>query len=446
MIYNNTKNTATEIKYNYLNYYNQPTELSRFRRIVIHCQTTLKIIGLAAKLLWHVLVDTINYPRMKKKEFFLQLHNPAQEFNFSNYQHLPKPTESMISYTYSGGRFGDCLLSYLHAKWLEHKYQLPLAYTPFEYSHELQMHRTEKQIDLTQFKQVHIHHKENQFEKLSKQSLTQRKKDLALHSICYFPESPSERGPNYSGAYLDVDWNNQGFKNELKKVVAPNESLSLVTPPPGRVSIAIHWRSGSGGDNPTTRNFWPCKFPPDQYYADQLLRICQTYPGQPLYVHLFTDDRNPSQLQNNLISKLREKGFTGDIVFGHGSSPQSKNAMLEDFFSMARNFKCLIRAESAYSIATQYIGDHDIVIGPTRFHTEVDQIKEDIVIDQITIYEKGKQSKAENASYRFPFNRTHLPIETFLQYHRNMFGMTTPKDSLWQRTVGKIKSWVRKIF
>ena len=55
-------------------------------------------------------------------------------------------SESYITYEFFGGRFGDCLLSYLHAKWLSYKYQLPLLYKPFKYSSDLCLDAKEQLI------------------------------------------------------------------------------------------------------------------------------------------------------------------------------------------------------------------------------------------------------------------------------------------------------------
>src|SRR3989344_3123013 len=41
---------------------------------------------------------------------------------------------SYVTYAFSGGRFGDNLVAYIHAKWISYKYDLPLLYQPFSYS------------------------------------------------------------------------------------------------------------------------------------------------------------------------------------------------------------------------------------------------------------------------------------------------------------------------
>ncbi|WP_068469253.1 hypothetical protein [Candidatus Protochlamydia phocaeensis] len=332
------------------------------------------------------------------------------------------PTESMVSYLFSGGRFGDCLITYLHAKWLSYKYHLPLAYVPFEYSDQLLISDIEKEYDLTKFTACHAHGDEAAFTQLSEQSQEERERRKELHSIYYFPESPSERGPFYRGAYVAIDWKDLNFKAQIREIIKPKQDLNLIVPPKDRVSVAIHWRAGSGPDNATSQNYYPCKLPPEDYYIAQAIRVCQTYADQPLYFHLFTDARNPKALQEKVLRKIREAGFKQDIIFGD-DHPNRTNPVLEDFFSMS-NFDCLIRSESHYSIAAQLIGNHKLVIGPKHFHSEINYgvKKMDIVIDQLAIFENGAE-REEETEIRFPYILQSSPIEKYLWHHVDVFGL-----------------------
>ena len=51
---------------------------------------------------------------------------------------------SAVTYTFSGGRFGDNLLSYSRAKYVASLYGIPLLYIPFPYSDYLMMHNLER--------------------------------------------------------------------------------------------------------------------------------------------------------------------------------------------------------------------------------------------------------------------------------------------------------------
>jgi hypothetical protein len=141
-----------------------------------------------------------------------------------------------------------------------------LAFRPFEYSDELLLSLSEKEYDLQAFNKKHDHPGESAFNQLSQQSESTRKSKKELHSIYYFPESPSERGINYKGGYVNVDWNDPVFKAQICQIIKPRNELNLVTPPSDRVSVAIHWRAGSGPDTLSVRNYYPCKLPSEEYY------------------------------------------------------------------------------------------------------------------------------------------------------------------------------------
>lgn len=335
------------------------------------------------------------------------------------------PTTSMISYNFSGGRFGDCLVDYFHAKWLAFKYNLPLCFKPFEYSNLLAMDDIETEYDLKQFSQTKNWGYEIEFKPLVNQSEGERKQKLTLHNIYHFPEAASERGPKYGGAWVEVDWNDPGFKKEMIRALTPKIPLNIIEPPKDRLSIAVHWRRGSGKDAITTQNYYPCKLPPEQFYLEQIVRVCKMNPDQPIYLQMFTDDKNPAALEEKIRKAIADAGLNNDIVFGKYEGERI-HPVLEDFFSMSK-FNCLIRSESAFSLVAEKIGNHRLVISPSRFHTEVDwaQDKGELVIDQITITENGK-NMTEEAAIRFPMTRNlkdHSPLKKYLDFHVKNYGM-----------------------
>ena len=113
-----------------------------------------------------------------------------------------------VTYTFSGGRFGDNLLSYLHAKWIAYQYQIPLLYRPFNYSQYLV-------LDDRELKYV-----------ASSAQLYPR-----LYTSPYFPEDPHEykngldaNGVPWSG--FEVNWKDPGFRKVVKEMIAPKNPLS----------------------------------------------------------------------------------------------------------------------------------------------------------------------------------------------------------------------------
>ena len=60
-----------------------------------------------------------------------------------------------LTYDLPGGRFGDQLLSYMHAKWLSYTYDLTLLYKPFIYSEALMVDDEEKKFsDKKSFRKI----------------------------------------------------------------------------------------------------------------------------------------------------------------------------------------------------------------------------------------------------------------------------------------------------
>ena len=43
----------------------------------------------------------------------------------------------------------------------------------------------------------------------------------------------------------------------------------------------------------------PLRFASDQFYVDQIKRLATMFKDENLYVHIFTDDRNPEAIVEN---------------------------------------------------------------------------------------------------------------------------------------------------
>lgn len=284
-----------------------------------------------------------------------------------------------VTYDLGGGRFGDKLLGYAHAKWVSYQYGIPLLYKPFIYSDQLVLHRQE-------FRYTN----ENGFPRI----ITPMHGDTidysadisALFVIPYFPEAPSEhQDPIHY--WIPVDWDDPGFKKELKRLIHPLFVKTTLNLPKDRISVAVHVREGgnSDPDRTTWRNF-PLKLPPLSYYIDQIKLIYELLEGRPLYIHLFTDANNPSSIVESFKSHL-----TGmDLVFGCRSQGNNDTSnVLEDFFEMTR-FDCLIRTESNYTIMLTKIADFKLVIRPVREAPNIRHIEE---VEVERLLESGHKEK-----------------------------------------------------
>lgn len=289
------------------------------------------------------------------------------------------PLKSAVTYTLSGGRFGDNLLAYCHAKWISYRYGIPLLYKPFQYSDQLMMHVLEDSLsgfDIQQYSAV---------VDISQCASCVIEPDAGiLYVVPYFPESIIERANPRYFFYFPVDWQDSGFKTELQKMICLRTRLNKIAIPEGCISIALHVRTGTGFDIPTIAdypklmadNYSQLKFPPFSYYIQQLRRVIGWSHDKKLYIHLFTDHDNPQELADYFQQMLDNK----IIIHSRPDNNGHDRNVLEDFFAMTQ-FDCIIRPDANFSLVASKLGDYHIQISP--WHSTL--INNEYVIDQICI-------------------------------------------------------------
>ncbi len=260
-----------------------------------------------------------------------------------------------VTYDLGGGRFGDQVIGYLHAKWISYKYDMPLFYKPFIYSDHLMMHLQEKDFDsnyLRFYKRV--------VRPKYQQSIDYQNGKETLFVIPYFPENLWEHTPREQWYYFPVDWEDEGFKKEIRKMVAPINFTPQLVLPEGKEAVAVHVRLGGGFDSSDAYKAIPLKIPPLSFYSEQIRYLYYLLGEKPLYVHVFTDDKDPKKL----VSTFYEQTKDLDVEYGYraGGNAHDQN-VLQDFFEMAR-FNYMIRPDSNYSLVVSKIGDFKVVIAP----------------------------------------------------------------------------------
>lgn len=269
---------------------------------------------------------------------------------------------SAVTYTFNGGRFGDQLFTYIKAKWVSFIYEIPLLYKPIKFSNQLVLHDHEQHFD----KQEAKHYK--MIKKITHEhtATIDPKNETLYETSLYFLPSIGRLESNF-----EYNAKVEGFFNELRKGIMLKMPMPITPLPKEAISIAVHVRKGSGGDQPlSSEQFfkkapdksWPTKFPPDQFYIDQIKKIAQQFPDTYLYVYIFTDYKNPRLLADTYNQAINNQKIVFDC---RDSSNQETNTILEDFFAMTK-FDCLIRPQSAFSICAQLIGNHKIVLFPEK--------------------------------------------------------------------------------
>jgi hypothetical protein len=207
----------------------------------------------------------------------------------------------------------------------------------------------------------------------------------------------------FSSLLYELTIQNPNFGKNLKDMLQPTEKIKSFPLPKNKITVAIHIRKGGGFDpklkskqyynaskynikyqeidisqnihnikyiikhsTKTNRKIlttkecsdqlWPEKFPPEQYYVEQIKKLSNILDNKPMYVHIFTDDKNPNQLKKQIQKSVR----LPNIDF---ACNQCETNFLQDIFAMAQ-FDCLIRSSSGFSYLSQILGNHKIIIYP----------------------------------------------------------------------------------
>jgi hypothetical protein len=258
-----------------------------------------------------------------------------------------------VTYNFSHGRFGDRLLSYMHAKWISYKYGLTLLYKPFIYSENLMMDSLEQHLSKSQrFSRIIEVSSEDVF----KNGIDHN----ALYVVPYFPESLYELN-HFASAYFAVDWSNQKFVKVLNETVRLKMSLLKRVLPTGVITVAMHVRRG-GSFEPFSviTKEWSIKAPQEEFYKETLKHLYTTLGEKPLYVFIFTDDQQPE-----IIAERFTKAFQGKrIEFDYRREKNDYNInVLDDFFALTQ-FDCLIRSDSNFSFCASKLKTYTVEITP----------------------------------------------------------------------------------
>lgn len=325
----------------------------------------------------------------------------AQEHQAPNAIELENNKNKLVSHEIGGGRFGDQLLGYIHAKWISYYYGIPLLCSPFLYSNQLVLHKEELQAEgNTAHLLKHLKACNTRDLKVTVQGLdgspqdydpeyfhiiqtcrgmnvNYNSKEKELYWISYFPLSDKENSEDSEWYYFPIDWDNEGFKKELNRLIKPLYLSPTLSLPEDRLSIALHVRRGGGFDRVDAAHACPTKFPPQSYYVEQVRRISQLFPEKALYVYIFTDDPNPLKLVHEYKQCLSDLDIQFDC---RETNNHHASNVLEDFFEMMR-FDCLVAADSNYSGIPAKMIDYKVSIIPRDFQ----RIGDIIYIDQVQV-------------------------------------------------------------
>lgn len=330
-------------------------------------------------------------------------------------------------------RLGDQILSYATAKWLSYKYAIPFIATKFNGSESFVIDRVDRCLDdetQKSFKQI--------IEVTTEDELIAHLRSAQVSTLLIVSYStglhyPVELVANfqwpdmYTNMYFYSSRHPQ-FRDELKKGLVLKNQPKAIKFPEDRISVAVHVRKGSGGDTEQTSvqyadewaeiiakkikkpylikgtdMYFPLKLPPEQFYVDQIIRLSQFLNNQPLFVYIFTDDKNPQQI----VGRFKQRIKLPNIEFACEQTDAAERhaermSIIDDIYNMAR-CDCLIKPSSGLSLISQFIGDHKVVIYPQNSTIMGDSSLNQVIIrvDNVSIIINrgdGKEPQFHNLS------------------------------------------------
>lgn len=255
-------------------------------------------------------------------------------------------------------RFGDQLISYLHARWIAYRYGFSFLYKPFLHSENFALHGIDElwtEEKENQFDYIIRHHQKENFSLKSEGSL--------LYLIPFFSDLQDDLQYCPDWVPFSIDWKDKGFRNLLQSLFRPAKNIPLISPPNHYLSVALHIRRGGGYDEANPFLLWPLRFLPDSYYIECLRRVYTLFPGQKIYAYIFTDEQEPKKIADTLKNALADLPITFD--YREKGNHYTAN-VVEDFYSMM-NFDCLIRSASNFTLLHSVIVDYKLIMSPKHF-------------------------------------------------------------------------------
>jgi hypothetical protein len=173
----------------------------------------------------------------------------------------------------------------------------------------------------------------------------------------------------------------------MRKLIRPKTPITYPEIPKHCVSIALHIRTG-GGFKMDEQLYakYPTRFAPLHFYRDQLKRLLSLYPEKRLYVHIFTDDKDPE----HIVTYLKQEILSDRIIYGFRQTGNAHNQhVVEDFFFMLK-FRCLVRPTSNFSKVAEFLGNYEVVIVPATY-SKID--KKSWIIETVRFTQKTAKGK-----------------------------------------------------
>jgi hypothetical protein len=270
----------------------------------------------------------------------------------SSYTVAKNQSRSAVTCFFNKGRLGNQLITYWNALLFSKAYNLPFLHKPIS-------------------KNDTLFSPDQTGEYFDKKQQAQFSKTVLVKSPYNFPKALNRYDgtlylipcdENFETKLLTAHKINtrdyQQARLNFSQRFTPVVKVQDIFRPKNKITVAVHIRQGGDYDktplsqqllcikntNRTIKQakhpdiFYPLKFPPLQYYVDQIRNLWNMLGKKSLYIHVFTDDKNP----NKLIAQLKKSLNGLPLTFAARLKGNKHNAnVLDDLFAMAK-FDCLI--------------------------------------------------------------------------------------------------------
>lgn len=297
--------------------------------------------------------------------------------------------KSAITFRHNGGRLGDVLLDFTKNFYIAHKHQLTLYLDdnlPYvqDFMLDFEIPRLSQSTDQFYFKN-HI----------QSDALIEPHRDHTLYNgACYIAIDGISDLDLFHSHMFQCSIEQPEFGNKIRQLLTPKADFSFEFPQ-NMISVAMHIRKGGGFDHPLASELYrpkeinnnatrtskyqfvdrdqPFKFPPEQFYVDQLIFLHALLDQQSLYVFLFTDDKEPQKIIDRILEKLIQHNIT-NITFDYRKTENAHNLNIIEDISFMSKFEYMIKSGSHFPWIAQMIGNHNAIISPIEYRWEGDYL------------------------------------------------------------------------
>lgn len=273
------------------------------------------------------------------------------------------------------GRLGDNIMTYCQHVLLAQKYNLDLYVPHFRYKEFFALASFEKNLtDIPRYFRKARLRKEFEIKTTILNYLFVSSYYMHLTGI----KSNDELGDLLFKRSIE----DPAYGSHIRTALALPAIKATIELPRARISVAVHIRKGCGDDYPLfskqyetdshnkpenlmySDKYHNIKFPPEQFYAEQLEKLYHYLNAAPLHVYIFSDAKTPEDIVQRMQAYLADRC---DIIFSvQQSNTINAQSILSDIVNMSI-CDYLIRSESHFPWIAQMIGNHKGIIRPVAW-------------------------------------------------------------------------------